>query len=454
MSSEVAIAVDGLSKSYAIRQGDQRADTLVEVVGRRLRHPLQRGHRERFWALQDVSFEVSRGEILGIIGRNGAGKSTTLKILSRITEPTKGEIRIRGRVGSLLEVGTGFHPELTGRENVYLNGSIIGMTRARVTALFDEIVAFAGIEEFLDVPVKRYSSGMSVRLAFAVAAHLEPEVLLLDEVLAVGDAEFQKKCLGKMGDVANRDARTVVFVSHNMAAIEALCTRCLLFEHGRIVYDGDPTEAISQYLAAAQETGFGERPGEFELKATPSGRPAIIRRLTLRNDEGETTPAIRMGSGVSVTMDLEGYRDVPNANVGLQLYTDLGQRICSVGTWMRPAQFEHEGAHHERLTFDLTSLPLTPGRYWITVWVWDGRDNRPAQEVERAAYVDVEQADLLGSGHPFSHAEGLVFVDFTWRQERDERAARASAAIGGVGMPRDGGVRAVAPAPSGGFEDV
>ena len=207
--------------------------------------------------MKDVSFEVKRGEVVGIIGRNGAGKSTLLKILSRITEPTEGRVRIRGRVASLLEVGTGFHPELTGRENIFLNGAILGMRRAEIKRKFDEIVAFAEVEKFLDTPVKRYSSGMYVRLAFAVAAHLEPEILIVDEVLAVGDAEFQKKCLGKMESVS-RAGRTILFVSHNMAAICGLCSRAVLLQEGIMVLDGEATDAASRYLAKASEKRSGE----------------------------------------------------------------------------------------------------------------------------------------------------------------------------------------------------
>src|SRR5262245_29026687 len=235
-SSDMAISVRGLSKAYTIVH-ETRQSTLAETVLQRLRRPLHRPMRETFWALKDVSFEVKRGDVVGIIGRNGAGKSTLLKLLSQITEPTTGEVELHGRVGSLLEVGTGFHPELTGRENVYLNGSILGMKKKEIDRKFDEIVAFSGVEKFLDTPVKRYSSGMHVRLAFSVAAHLETEILVVDEVLAVGDLDFQKKCLGKMGDFA-KCGRTVIFVSHNMAAVKALCSSAILLANGRLIAKG------------------------------------------------------------------------------------------------------------------------------------------------------------------------------------------------------------------------
>src|SRR4051794_5488769 len=248
-SGDIAVSVRGLSKAYTIAHNAERQVTLAEQMLQRLRNPFKRGTTETFWALKDIEFDIKKGDVVGIIGRNGAGKSTLLKILSRITEPTAGEIRLYGRVGSLLEVGTGFHPELTGRENIYLNGQIVGMRKKEITKQFDAIVDFAGVEKFLDTPVKRYSSGMYVRLAFAVAAHLESEIVIVDEVLAVGDTEFQRKCLGKMKDVAS-GGRTVLFVSHNMAAIEALCTTGLLLRQGSVHHEGLVREVIAGYQEA------------------------------------------------------------------------------------------------------------------------------------------------------------------------------------------------------------
>lgn len=251
-----AIEVSGLSKRYVIQhesQHDNLRDTLHHSA-RKLWRKLRWGtgfEKEEFWALRDISFSVQPGEVLGIIGRNGAGKSTLLKVLSRITEPTAGKIKLRGRVASLLEVGTGFHPELSGRENIFLNGAILGMSRAEIQSKFDEIVAFAEVEQFLDTPVKRYSSGMYVRLAFAVAAHLEPEILIIDEVLAVGDQQFQAKCLGKMKDVAEGQGRTVLFVSHNLAATQSLCSRVITLASGSTVFDGLPDQAVSRYLSGS-----------------------------------------------------------------------------------------------------------------------------------------------------------------------------------------------------------
>ncbi|HZW29900.1 MAG TPA: ABC transporter ATP-binding protein, partial [Isosphaeraceae bacterium] len=251
--SDVAIRVEGLGKRYRLGGPRERYSTLRDQIRSwssprgRLRRTDRDERRPPFWALKDVSFQIEPGEVVGVIGRNGAGKSTLLKILSRITEPTEGAADIHGRVGSLLEVGTGFHPELTGRENVYLNGAILGMRRSEIARKFDEIVAFAGVEQFIDTPVKHYSSGMYMRLAFAVAAHLEPEILVVDEVLAVGDAQFQKRCLGKMGEVA-RSGRTVLFVSHNMHAIRSLCTRGILLKSGQVSFQGTAHESVSRYL--------------------------------------------------------------------------------------------------------------------------------------------------------------------------------------------------------------
>ena len=265
------ISVEGLSKAYRLGLADQRHATFRDALMATITSPWRRLRQlgetndadDTFWALKDVNFQVHSGEVVGIIGRNGAGKSTLLKILARITEPTEGQVRLRGRSASLLEVGTGFHAELTGRENVYLNGSILGMKKAEIDRKFDEIVAFSEVEKFLDTPVKRYSSGMYVRLAFAVAAHLEPEILIVDEVLAVGDAEFQKKCLGKMQEVASGHGRTVLFVSHNMSAVQKLCPRAILLRQGRLVKDGPTEEVVGEYLSylsTSAQTAFEDNP--------------------------------------------------------------------------------------------------------------------------------------------------------------------------------------------------
>jgi lipopolysaccharide transport system ATP-binding protein len=317
MTADWAITAEKLGKQYLIRHRtggsyvalrDVMADG-TRRLGRRLIHPLggsSNGRsdpsREAFWALRDVSFTIQPGERVGIIGRNGAGKSTLLKILSRITDPSAGRLGIRGRVASLLEVGTGFHPELTGRENIYLNGAVLGMSRVDIKRKFDEIVAFAEVEQFLDTPVKRYSSGMYVRLAFAVAAHLEPEILIVDEVLAVGDASFQKKCLGKMEEVGG-EGRTVLFVSHNMAAITRLCERAILLERGNIVSDGTAHSVVSTYL----QSGLGSTAARewSDAGATPSDGAVRLRAVRVRNESGEVSDAIDIRQAIGIEVEYE-----------------------------------------------------------------------------------------------------------------------------------------------------
>jgi lipopolysaccharide transport system ATP-binding protein len=311
MSHPTVISVENLGKAYRISHQveRQRYITLRDALADRLKGffrprsgaPVISSAAEDFWALKDVSFEVKQGEIVGIIGRNGAGKSTLLKILSRITEPSEGRVRIKGRVASLLEVGTGFHPELTGRENIFLNGSILGMNRAEIKRKFDEIVAFAEVETFLDTPVKRFSSGMYVRLAFAVAAHLEPEILVVDEVLAVGDAEFQKKCLGKMQNVA-KEGRTVLFVSHNMAAARTLCSRGLFLKSGNLLLDGQINKTIETYLGEGADT-VGEIAWDNPVTAP---RDEAMRLVAVRiRSEGKVTSSVNINQAVEIEIDYE-----------------------------------------------------------------------------------------------------------------------------------------------------
>lgn len=318
--SDTVIKVENLGKKYLIRhQQRERYTALRDVlankakgIGKKLLHPFALSSmpsadssREEFWALKDVSFEVKQGDRVGIIGRNGAGKTTLLKLLSRITEPTTGRIRIKGRVASLLEVGTGFHPELTGRENIYLNGAILGMTKSEIKKKFDEIVDFAEIEKFLDTPVKRYSSGMYVRLAFAVAAHLEPEILLVDEVLAVGDAQFQKKCLGKMEEIG-KQGRTVLFVSHNISAVKQLCSRAVLLSDGSIAYDATPVEAATYYMQNSAKANKHQR-GTYHHKEG-DGR-AFITSITI-NGESESEPIVAIYDSITISVSFEIKKDI------------------------------------------------------------------------------------------------------------------------------------------------
>ena len=325
-SSDTAISVRGLSKSYTIVHGQQRRPTFRDLVMDRLRNPFKRDQKETFWALKDVSFDIKRGEAVGIIGRNGAGKSTLLKILSRITEPTTGEIDLYGRVGSLLEVGTGFHPELTGRENIFLNGAILGMSRAEIRRQFDAIVDFAEVEKFLDTPVKRYSSGMYVRLAFAVAAHLSAEILIVDEVLAVGDAVFQKKCLAKMSEVADVDGRTVILVSHNLSAVQSMCRRCIWLRGGEVAADGAPRGVILDYQATSVSSDsevFWEHPD-----SAPGTEAFRLKRACVRpSDRSKTVIDVR----TFLTFEFEYWNLRPGIalNLSLSVVNEVGTEVFS-----------------------------------------------------------------------------------------------------------------------------
>jgi len=335
-TANFALKAEGLGKSYQIGgTPGSRPTTLAESLLQQIRQPLGwlKDSRETFWALREASFEIAPGEVVGIVGRNGAGKSTLLKLLSRITTPTVGRATMRGRVGSLLEVGTGFHPELTGRENIYMNGSILGMTRREIDRQFDAIVEFAEIERFLDTPVKRYSSGMYVRLAFSVAAHLEPEILIVDEVLAVGDAAFQRKCLGKMRDVARGDGRTVLFVSHNLAAVRSLCNRALFLERGALILDGTPEEVLAGYAASSmtdEPLRASWRPEESPSKdfhfveATAS----VVDDV---DSDGVSSPVLSCAKPFEIlaAFEIVGDRPLTNLKIGFMLQTEDGELVCS-----------------------------------------------------------------------------------------------------------------------------
>ena len=342
------------------------------------------------WALRDISFEVKQGEILGIIGRNGAGKSTLLKILSRVTAPTTGEVRVKGRIASLLEVGTGFHPELTGRENIFLNGAIRGMTKAEIKGKFDEIVAFAEVEKFIDTPVKRYSSGMYVRLAFAVAAHLEPEILIIDEVLAVGDAEFQKKCLGKMQSVATNDGRTVLFVSHNMSAIGRLCGRCLLLDRGQLAADLEPHPAIVRYL----ETGARRDLSRVDLTSyadrTGDGTARIIEAC-LRDQHGNLSNCFSLGDSIVVECTLEYQRESDRFSHSIEVANSEGVPIYHL--WdMDSRSHNIPPARRRVVRARINGVDLVPDRYFVTLWAGDTQGNR-ADRVADCLSFTIEQSN-------------------------------------------------------------
>ena len=405
-SDRLAASIRGVGKQYTIRHNRRAPTTLAEAVARRLRAPFARQEREQFWALRDVTFDVRQGEVLGVIGRNGAGKSTLLKILSRVTEMSVGEVVLEGRVGSLLEVGTGFNQELTGRENMFLNGAILGMTRAEIREQFDAIVEFSGIEPFIDTQVKFYSSGMYVRLAFAVAAHLRSEILIIDEVLAVGDQEFQRKCLGKMRDVAT-SGRTVLLVSHNMAAISSLCSRAVVLHDGRLVFAGDPGEAVARY--SAQRTtmvddlrGRHDRQGSGEIRAVT---------LSVRNPRGEAIRAVRPLEPFEIVVEYEARAAARHVAVSIDLEQIDGTRIATLFGGFRNQTFPVERGSGSFCCRD-DGLPLRPDTYSLNVFV--GGQNAIYDFVERAMLFDVAPADVFGTGRLPDRSQGPLLAGYEW----------------------------------------
>jgi lipopolysaccharide transport system ATP-binding protein len=415
MSSDAAAAIhtEDLGKRYLIRHEAARRTTLVETLGEFWRAPLRRqSTQEVFWALRNVSLSIAEGDIVGLVGRNGAGKSTFLKILSRITVPTEGRAVIRGRVGSLLEVGTGFHPELTGRENIFLNGSFLGMRRQEIRRKFDAIVSFAEVDRFLDTPIKRYSSGMYVRLAFSVAAHLEPEILLVDEVLAVGDAAFQAKCLGKMGEVA-RSGRTVVFVSHNLPTILALTKRCIWIEQGTVAADGPSQEVVGAYLQTVASrrgqplSSRTDREGSGEIRFTTFG---------LRNDRGEPISRAISGDAVVIALGYEAQNAAPSrVEVALMIHGEHEQRLFILTTSLSEPFVTVPGSG--TISCRIAKLPLQPGAYPFTIFCKTAAG--VADWIQHAAELDVAEGDFFGSGRlpPASNGPFLVLHDWSVEAE-------------------------------------
>ncbi len=410
--SGAAIRVLGLGKRYRLGEVRPAYDTLRETITgalRRGRNWMRVGashETAELWALRDVSFEVAAGEVIGIIGRNGAGKSTLLKILSRITEPTEGRAEIRGRVGSLLEVGTGFHPELTGRENVYLSGAILGMKRAEIRRKFDAIVAFAEVERFVDTPVKRYSSGMFVRLAFAVAAHLEPEILLVDEVLAVGDLEFQKKCIGKMDDVAHQ-GRTVLFVSHSMGTVERLCTRCVLLHAGRVALSGPTGEVVRAYVRAG-----GSQRLEWRRDGNAPSHP-YLRRIAVCDRDGVPVDTVTSNSVVGLLVECVTPEPRPNLQLGVCVYDGRGEALFSTGPLDDAKPYPTRAGIHRYVTVFPGAI-LMPQRYGVTVSLYDPGGG--VDQVANAIVLDVAPvaslANLVDGGRP-----GIVQLACSWKHE-------------------------------------
>ncbi len=416
------IRVENLGKCYRIRhESRERYTALRDVIARKIgglvkavnRRAEASNSEEDFWALKDVSFEVNQGEVVGIIGRNGAGKSTLLKILSRITEPTKGRITLNGRVASLLEVGTGFHPELTGRENIFLNGAILGMTKAEIKSKFDEIVAFAEVERFLDTPVKRYSSGMYVRLAFAVAAHLEPEILVVDEVLAVGDAEFQKKCLGKMGEVA-KGGRTVLFVSHQMAAVDNLCDTGLLLEAGHLTGRGEVAGVMKKYLSVTSQIAsiaLGER------KDRNGSGLLRFERFSILDAAGNAVLALACGSEARFELRFKNTarRVLRNVRVAIGIDNHLQQRILVLSTHFCGQDFAEIPADTRLIIIRVPSLGLAPGRYSFTLYA--SVQDEAADWIKNAGSFDVEGGDFYGTGQMPTAAQGHFVMRHEFRLE-------------------------------------
>jgi len=371
------IEIKNVSKKYQIKHQQGGYVALRDVIANVAKSPFKffkhkakviigKESEEEFWALKDVNFNIERGDTIGVIGHNGAGKSTLLKILTGITPPTEGEIIMRGRVASLLEVGTGFHPELTGRENIFLNGAILGMSKKEITAKFDEIVKFSGVEKFLDTPVKRYSSGMYVRLAFSVAAHMEPDILLVDEVLAVGDADFQKKCLGKMDEVTKQAGRTIIFVSHNLSAIQSLCNKCILLKEGKISMIGETNDVIKKYIEEVdikkqEYSGISERKIQNKLY--------YLSKIELKNKKITTG---KFESGDVMTIEISSEKEAPGDNFTVEffLYNEQGKKI-SFGA-ANPVCQKFYKKEDKKFTCELGPIPLTSGYYWFnfSVRVW------------------------------------------------------------------------------------
>lgn len=421
------ITVEGLTKAYQVGAKEEVPDTLMGAMKSVVTAPVRNWRQLRsmdtgglatatkpnhvamseeprmLWALNDVSFNVDRGDVVGIIGRNGAGKSTLLKVLSRITEPTGGRAVIRGRISSLLEVGTGFHPELTGRENVYMNGTILGMTKREIDCKFDEIVEFSGVEKFLDTPTKRYSSGMQVRLAFAVAAHLEPEILVIDEVLAVGDMEFQTKCLGKMKDVA-RGGRTVLFVSHNVGAIEQLCSRVLVVDRGTIVCDDDVATGVAEY----RERNTIARPQSDRL-VPGLGDSTVFQSAAVVDDLGQVCSSVKVGGRLNVRINIHSPDSVLNPTFGIGIDDMLGQRVLSLHSSANAPPMRTLDGPAE-VTMTVPVLPLAPGNYVVKLSL--DVAGSEIDYVNDAVRFTIDDGDMFQQGRTFHR--GMCVAASSW----------------------------------------
>ena len=412
MANNTIIKVEGLSKHYLLNKNTiQKSDTLYGNFLNGLKNVkslAKKKETEDFWALKDINFEIEKGDRVGIIGRNGAGKSTLLKILSRITPPTKGKIEYSGRMASLLEVGTGFHGDLSGRENIYLNGSILGMTKHEIDKKFDEIVAFAEVEQFLDTPVKRYSSGMYVRLAFAVAAHLEPEILIVDEVLAVGDAAFQKKCIGKMKDVSN-GGRTILFVSHSMASIQNLCDKSLYLKNGEMITYGKTEDVIPVYLKASQEVQLlklydrTDRSGNGKIKFTS---------FNIKNNKEENLVSAQCGDFLNFELEVDAVSILSNVIISLGIDDSMGQRVTHFSNEVTNQVFEKMEIGKHLIDIKIPKFPLKSGEYTFTLFSTVNGDI--ADWIQEAGTFTVESGDFYRSGKLPPEGQGSIFIEHSF----------------------------------------
>jgi lipopolysaccharide transport system ATP-binding protein len=418
-----AIEVEGVGKRYRLGRGYGEDGGISHRLDAMMRKPfrlLSRGRKhlvpaelgEEFWALRDVSFKVEQGEVIGFIGANGAGKSTLLKLLSRVTYPTEGRITLRGTTGSLLEVGTGFHPELTGRENVFLNGTILGMRRREIIERYDEIVEFSGIEQFIETPVKRYSSGMMVRLGFAVAAHLNPDVLIVDEVLAVGDAEFQRKCIGKIEDVAEQ-GRTIVFVSHNMGSVRALCERVLLIEHGRITAEGPADRVVADYLDRVQPVQHGGVSMISDQAPRVGTGEAKVKRVSLHDDSGGLIEQVLFGQPFTVAAEIEVSRELPAAVFAVGISKDEEGRVLTANSTDRGGSSDRlaPGRFEVRARLETT---LLPGEFVVDIAIVDPA-GQTIDYVERVISFSARNYALEGDdSYPWQTVTGYVRPESDW----------------------------------------
>jgi|SRR5215470_15975479 len=437
------VEVRNISKQYRLGAARAAKENFREFLLRKVKAPLHmlggsspNGGPEYFWALREINFDVKEGEVLGIIGRNGAGKSTLLKILSRITDPTEGYVHLRGRVASLLEVGTGFHSELTGRENIFLNGAILGMSRSEIISKFDEIVAFSEVDKFLDTPVKHYSSGMYVRLAFAVAANLNPEILVVDEVLAVGDIAFQKKCLGKMSEVS-RSGRTVLFVSHNMATVENLCQHGIVLEQGKLVFSGTSKEAVRHYLGGVLQTMGRDGTNQVDLSNAPGrrrdGRHLLTRVEICTDGDRPVTGGLEIGGRLKLKVHFNLENPTDSFNIGIGFNSMMGTRYFTAHSFFEPDRSHGERVGPQVFVCDIPSLTLMAGDYTLKIWL--DVNSAKADEIEDALRLTILESDYYGTGKaPWN---GAVVMKHNWYlEEPSAQSADAEGKTETISTPR------------------